>query len=45
VKTNASALKDREFADDLVTRGAEIERKANELEAEIMEIVNSKFAA
>ena len=43
VKTNAAALKDREFADDLVTRGAEFERRANELEAEIMAIVNSKF--
>ncbi len=43
VKTNAAGLKDREFADDLVARGAEIERRANELEAEIMAIVNSKF--
>lgn len=43
VKTNAAVLKDREFADDLVARGAEFERRANELEAEIMAIVNSKF--
>ncbi len=45
VRTNAAALKDREFADDLVTRGAKIEHRANELEAEIMTIVNGKFAA
>ncbi len=43
VKTNAAGLKDREFADGLVARGAEIESRANELEAEIMTIVNSKF--
>ena len=43
VKTNAAGLKDREFADDLVARGAEIESRAVEFEAEIMKIVNSKF--
>ncbi len=43
VKTNAAGLNDREFADDLVARGAEIESRAVEFEAEIMKIVNSKF--
>lgn len=43
VKINAAGLKDREFADDILKRGAEIERNAIELEAEIMAIVNSKI--
>lgn len=44
VKINASGLKDREFADDILKRGAEIERRAIEAEAEIMAIVNSKIS-
>jgi glutamate formiminotransferase / formiminotetrahydrofolate cyclodeaminase len=44
VKINVADLKDRAFADELVSRGAEIERKAIEREAEILEIVNSKIA-
>ncbi len=43
VKINAAGLKDREFADDLVKRGAEIERGAIEREAEILKIVNQKI--
>ncbi|MBX3293688.1 MAG: glutamate formimidoyltransferase [Acidobacteria bacterium] len=43
VKINAAGLKDREFADDLLTRGAEIERKSIEREAEILAIVNGKI--
>jgi glutamate formiminotransferase/formiminotetrahydrofolate cyclodeaminase len=45
VKINAGGLKDRGFAEDLVTRGAEIEGKASELEARIMEMVNRKIAS
>ncbi len=43
VKINAAGLKDREFADDILARGAEIERRAIEAESEIMAIVNSKI--
>jgi glutamate formiminotransferase/formiminotetrahydrofolate cyclodeaminase len=43
VKINAAGLKDRAFADELLARGAEIERNAIELEAEIMRIVNDKI--
>lgn len=43
VKINAAGLKDREFADDLLARGAEIERKSIEREAEILAIVNGKI--
>ena len=43
VKINAVGLKDREFADDLLVRGSEIERKAIELENEIMSMVNAKI--
>jgi glutamate formiminotransferase/formiminotetrahydrofolate cyclodeaminase len=43
VKINAAGLKDREFADGMVARGAEIERNAIEREREIMAIVNAKI--
>lgn len=43
VKINAAGLKDRELADDLLKRGAEIERGAIEREAEILKIVNQKI--
>ena len=43
VKTNAAGLKDRAFAEKMLTQGAEIERRAVELESEIMAIVNSKI--
>jgi glutamate formiminotransferase / formiminotetrahydrofolate cyclodeaminase len=42
VKINAKSLHDKAFAADLVSRGAEIERKAQEEEAEILRIVNSR---
>lgn len=44
VKINAAGLKDRAFADDLLARGAEIERNAIRLEEEIMAIVSSKIS-
>lgn len=43
VKINAAGLKDREFAEDIIARGAEIERRAIEAESEIMSIVNGKI--
>lgn len=43
VKINAAGLKDREFADDIIARGGEIERRAIEAEGEIMSIVNGKI--
>lgn len=43
VKINAAGLQDREFADDLLARGAEIEHQAIEREAEILAIVNGKI--
>lgn len=43
VKINAAGLKDREFADDIIARGAEIETRSIAAEAEIMAIVNSKI--
>jgi glutamate formiminotransferase/formiminotetrahydrofolate cyclodeaminase len=44
VKINAAALKDREFADQIIAQGAEIEQKAIAAEAEILEIVNAKIS-
>lgn len=44
VKTNAAGLKDRAFADEMLTQGAEIERRAIELETEILKIVLEKIA-
>ena len=43
VKINASGLKDRETADKLVGEANEFIKKANELEAEIMKIVEDKL--
>ncbi len=43
VKINAAGLKDRDFASDLLSRGAEIESKAIRAESEIMAIVNDKI--
>ncbi|HQZ97522.1 MAG TPA: glutamate formimidoyltransferase [Pyrinomonadaceae bacterium] len=43
VKINAAGLKDREFAENLLLQGAEIEGKAIAAEAEIMAIVNGKI--
>jgi len=45
VKINASGLKDREFADAMVSQGAEIERQTIEIESQIIEIVNRKIMA
>jgi glutamate formiminotransferase/formiminotetrahydrofolate cyclodeaminase len=42
VKTNASQLEDTAFVEDIVTRGAEIERQAQEREAEILAIVENR---
>ena len=43
VKINAAGLKDRAFADSVLERGAEFERRAIEHESEIMAIVNGKI--
>ncbi|MCK4660496.1 MAG: glutamate formimidoyltransferase [Phycisphaerae bacterium] len=43
VKINATDLKDRKFVDDILAKGLEIERKAIELEHQILEIVNGKM--
>ena len=43
VKINAAGLKDREYADHILTQGAEIELQATQQESEIMAIVNSKI--
>lgn len=44
VKINAAGLKDRAYADDILSRGSDLERSAIEAEKEILEIVNSKIA-
>lgn len=43
VKINAAGLKDRSFADEVLAKGAEIERLAVEFETEILGMVNSKI--
>ncbi len=43
VRINAKDLADQEYKDKVLAEAAEIERKAAALEAEIMEIVNSKL--
>lgn len=43
VKINAAVLKDRLFAAEMLTQGAELQRKAIELEAEILGVVNNKI--
>jgi len=43
VKINTATITDKAFAADLVSRGAEIERQAQALEAEILAIVNGKI--
>jgi glutamate formiminotransferase / formiminotetrahydrofolate cyclodeaminase len=43
VKINAAGLKDREYAEEILARGADIEKKTIQQEAEIMVIVNSKI--
>jgi glutamate formiminotransferase/formiminotetrahydrofolate cyclodeaminase len=44
VKINAAGLKDKAYAEGILARGAEIERKAIEAEGEILGIVNGKIA-
>jgi glutamate formiminotransferase / formiminotetrahydrofolate cyclodeaminase len=43
VRINAAGLKDREYAEAMIASGAEIERKAIELETEILTLVNSRM--
>lgn len=43
VKINVAGLKDREYAADLLKRGAEIERNAIEFESEILTIVDIRI--
>ena len=43
VKINADGVDDKAFVNDLLSRGAEIEKKALEQENEILEIVNAKI--
>lgn len=43
VKINAAGLEDKEFAAQIIKEGEEIVEKAKKLEAEILEIVNSKI--
>jgi glutamate formiminotransferase / formiminotetrahydrofolate cyclodeaminase len=43
VKINAAGLKDREFAESIVARGSEIERRAIEAEARVLRLVNEKI--
>ncbi len=43
VKINADGVDDKAFVNDLLSRGAEIEKKALDQEKEILEIVNAKI--
>ncbi len=43
VKINAAGLEDKEFAQNIISKGKEIELKTIALEKEILEIVNSKM--
>ncbi|HEX6125534.1 MAG TPA: glutamate formimidoyltransferase [Pyrinomonadaceae bacterium] len=43
VKINAAGLKERAYVDEMLARGAQIERKAIELETEMLAIVNDKI--
>jgi len=44
VKINAADLEDKEFVKDIMLKGEQMVSKANELESEIIDIVNSKIA-
>ncbi len=44
VKINAAGLKDKVYAEEILARGAEIERNAIQLEAEILQAVNNKIS-
>ncbi len=43
VKINASGLKDKDFANEIIAKGAAIEQKAKDTETEILQIVNGKI--
>lgn len=43
VRINAAGLEDKAFVNDITARGQDLEKKAQELEAEILKIVNSKL--
>ena len=43
VRINAAGYDDKVFARDMLLKGKEIEKKAIEMEASILEIVNSKI--
>jgi len=45
VKINASGLKNKDKVDEFITKGADIVRKAQQMEAEILSIVESKIQA
>lgn len=45
VKINASGLKDKDKANEFISRGAEIVKKTQQMEAEILSIVESKIMA
>jgi glutamate formiminotransferase/formiminotetrahydrofolate cyclodeaminase len=45
VKINAAGLKDRDFAADILAKGVEMEKKAIQMESEIMAIVNLKITS
>jgi glutamate formiminotransferase/formiminotetrahydrofolate cyclodeaminase len=45
VRINASSLKDRGFADDILAKAAEVERRAQQIESDILAIVNSKISS
>lgn len=43
VKINVASLKDRTYVDKILSKAADLERRATESEAEILELVNSKI--
>jgi glutamate formiminotransferase/formiminotetrahydrofolate cyclodeaminase len=43
VRINASGVEDKAFVNDLLTRGKEVERKAKEMEIEIVKLVDAKI--
>lgn len=45
VKINAASLKDRAFADEILSKAADLERQAIESETKILELVRSKIAS
>jgi glutamate formiminotransferase/formiminotetrahydrofolate cyclodeaminase len=44
VKVNASGLKDKNFVEDILKKGSEIEEEAKNLETELLAMVNSKIS-